>query len=74
MRVVVVCCYYSVTSSQEVVWCPPVNTFKNILFRCWVELEECVFHEFVNLHDGGLVTTSVTVVGRGEDCDDVSVV
>ena len=42
--------------------------------RCGVELEEIILDELVNLHYGGLVTTSVAVVGCGEDRDDVALV
>ena len=40
----------------------------------WVELQEGVFHELVNFHDGCLVTASIAVVWRRKDSDDVTVV
>ena len=61
--------------SQEVIRCSSVKAeWQLVLFRSWVELEESVFHELVNLHDGGLVSTAVAVVGCREDRDDVAVV
>ena len=33
---------------------------------------QIIFHEFINLHNGGLVTASVAVVGGGEDSDNVT--
>ena len=63
-----------INSSQEVVWGSPVDVSKFILFWCWVELQESVLHELVNLHYSGFVTASVTVVWCWEHCDDVSIV
>jgi len=37
-------------------------------------LQEGVFHELIDLHNGGLVTASVAVVRSREHCDDVPVV
>lgn len=55
---------------QEIVW---GATCDHRLSIPWsrVELEEGVFHVFVNLHDRGLVATSVTIVRGREDCDDI---
>jgi len=44
------------------------------LTRSRVELKEVVLHELINLHDGGLITTAVAIVGCGEDSDDVALV
>ena len=48
--------------SQEVIGSSSVDVAKLVLLGCWVELQEGVLHELVNLHNGGFVTTSVTVV------------
>ena len=45
-----------------------------VLIWSRVELQECVFHKLVNLHDCCFVTTPVAIVWSGEDCDDVSIV
>lgn len=39
----------------------------------WVKLEEGVFQMLIDLHDGGLVTTSIAVVWRTEDCHHIPV-
>ncbi len=36
-----------------------------------IELKEGILHEFVDLHDGSLVTTAVAIVGSREDSDHV---
>jgi hypothetical protein len=38
-----------------------------------LELEESIFHELVNLHDGGFVTASVTIIWSREHSDDVPI-
>jgi len=39
-----------------------------------IELQEGMFHVFVEFHDGCLVTAAVAVVGSGEDGDDALLV
>ena len=60
--------------SQEVVGRSTVDVAKLVLLGSRVELQERVLHELVDLHDGGLVTATVAVVGRGEDGDDIAIV
>ena len=48
--------------SQEIIWSPSVFVLHVVLIWSWVELQESVLHELINLHNGGFVTTSVTVV------------
>jgi hypothetical protein len=48
--------------------------FRLGLFRCGVELEERPIHEFIHFHYGSLVAAAVTIIGRGENCDDVFLV
>ena len=60
--------------SEEVVRRAQANVGCLCLARGRVELKEIIFHELVDLHDGGLVTAAVAVVGRGEDRDDVALV
>ena len=38
-----------------------------------VELEEGIFHELVDLHDGSLISASVAIVRGREHCDDIPV-
>lgn len=42
--------------------------------RCGVELQEGVFHVFVELHDSSLVAATVAVVRSGEDSYDALLV
>lgn len=60
--------------SQEVIWSSSVDVSKLVLLWSWVELEESVLHEFIDLHDGGLITASVAVVWSWENSDNISVV
>jgi len=62
------------TCSQEVVWRSSVDVSELILPWCWVELEESVLHELVDLHYGGLVAATVAVVWCREDGYHVAVV
>ena len=41
---------------------------------CRIEGKEIVLHEFVDLHDCGLVATPVAIVRSGEDSDNVAFV
>ena len=41
---------------------------------CRIELQEIELHELVYLHYGGIVSTSVAVVWRRENCDHVALV
>ena len=41
---------------------------------CRIESKEIVLHEFVDLHDGGLVAAPVAIVRGGEDSDNVAFV
>ena len=36
--------------------------------RCWVKDKEIVIHLLVNFHYTGFISTSVAIVGSGEDC------
>ena len=50
-------------SSQEVIWGSSVEISWNfVLLWSRVELKESVFHELVNLHDGGFVSASVAII------------
>lgn len=56
--------------SKEIVRC--ALTYVGLsLSGCRIKLQESVFHEFVDFHDGCLVTASVAVVGSGENGDNV---
>ena len=61
------------SSSQEIIWSSSIHITKIILIWCWVELQESVLHELINLHDCCFVTTSVTIVRSGENSDDISI-
>ena len=68
-------------SSQKVVRCSLTDVWFS-LSRCGVKLQakrfkadknlQCVFHEFIDFHDCGLVTTSITVVRGWEHSHDIS--
>ena len=62
-----------ISSSQEIIWSSSIHITKIILIWCWVELQESVLHELINLHDCCFVTTSVTIVRSGENSDDISI-
>jgi hypothetical protein len=59
--------------SQEIVRCPTIGSSKLILLWSRVELQECVFHELIDFHNGCLVTTSVAIVRSWEDSDDIAI-
>lgn len=59
----------AVVRLEEIIW----GTSGDVGFRsswCRVELQEGVFHVFVELHNGGLIAAAVAVVGRREDGND----
>lgn len=59
-------------SSQEVIRGAQRDVRDFTLTGSRVKLKEVVFHVFVDLHNGGLVSASVAVVGGGEHRDDVA--
>jgi len=62
------------TQSEEVIGRAKADVWELSLAGSRVELEEIIFHELVDLHDGGLVTATVAVVGRRENCDNITLV
>jgi len=61
--------------SEEVVWRAKARVGQDLLLSgCWIELEEVILHEFVDLHNGCFVAAAVAVVRCREDCDDVALV
>lgn len=63
---------HALVNSKEVVRRAQADVRDFSLARSRVELEEIILHEFINLHYGGLISTSVAVVGRWEDSDHVA--
>jgi len=55
--------HYIVVFSEEVVGGAEADVRNLGLARSWIELEEIILHEFVDLHNCGLITTSVAVIG-----------
>lgn len=58
---------------KEVIGRPSCN-MRLALSRRRVELQEHVGHGLIQLHDGGLIATSVAIVGRAEDSHYILVV
>lgn len=65
-------CLYSSKGLQEVIRDMAADV-RLATTRSWVKLEEGVFQMLVNLHDGSLITTSIAVVWRTENCHHISV-
>lgn len=42
--------------------------------RCWIELQERILLIFVKLHDGGLISAPIAVVGCTKYRDDIAIV
>ena len=70
----VLTCLSVFACSEEVIGRAQANVRDLCLTRSRVELQEIILHELVDLHYGGLVSTSIAVVRRRENCHDVALV
>ena len=60
--------------SEEVVRSAKADVRELLLAGSRIELKEIILHEFIDLHNGGLVSATIAVVRCREDSDDVALV
>ena len=60
--------------SEEVVRSAKADVRELLLAGSRIELKEIILHEFIDLHNGGLISATVAVVRRREDSDNVALV
>ena len=60
--------------SEEVVRSAKADVRELLLAGSRIELKEIILHEFIDLHNGGLVSATVAVVRCREDSDNVALV
>ena len=65
-------CYKDIKAHSEKIVRRALTYIGLSLTRCRVKLQESVLHEFVYLHDGCLITASITVVWCREYCNNVA--